>query len=256
MSLDQPGAAMSQTGWLMHRHTETECDMFQVLGERGCGTNVVRKTITKSVRLHRTEALGWKHGFPAMVAIPRSMVVVCAFRNAFDWAASLYKRPWHADDAMQSLSFSEFLRAPWDGVVDRTTDFEMIHPELQVDGHMLQFDRHPIHGTRFSNIFEMRALKARSLLGMLQRESNIVLVRFEAFRDQPEAFVNDLSTVFDLAPTERGYRPITRNMGNRFRPTVRGREKPPEVWSDEDKAWAMSQLDSELEAALGYHYAV
>ncbi|MEM8656223.1 MAG: hypothetical protein AAGF36_15935 [Pseudomonadota bacterium] len=246
--------AMADTGWYIHRNSETPCDMFQVLGERGCGTNVVRKSISKTVKLFRTEALGWKHGFPVMVGIPRSMVVVCVVREAFDWATSLYKRPWHADDAMQSLAFSDFLRAPWHGVIDRTSDFEMIHPELQVDGHMLQFDRHPITGAGFSNVFELRTAKAQGLLGLLNRDCNVVYVRFEAFREAPEAFLNDLRTTFDLQGTERGYRPITRNMGNRFRPTVRRRPDPPATWDIKDRDWALSQLDPDLEANFGYRY--
>ncbi|MEL7133668.1 MAG: hypothetical protein AAGK77_14795, partial [Pseudomonadota bacterium] len=245
MALKAMRTAMADTGWYMHRNTDTPCDMFQVLGERGCGTNVVRKSITKTVKLFRTEALGWKHGFPMMVGVPRSMVVVCVVRDAFDWATSLYKRPWHADDSMQSLSFSEFLRAPWHGVIDRTADFEMIHPELQVDGELLQFDRHPITGSGFANIFELRTTKSRALLGLLNRHCNIVFVRFEAFRDTPEAFLDDMRASFDLAGTERGYRPITRNMGNRFRPSVKDRPDPPATWQTEDRAWALSQLDAD-----------
>ncbi len=246
--------AMGTRGWYVHRVHDGPYDMFQVLGERGCGTNVVRKSISKSMRLARSEALGWKHGFPTMVAIPRSMIVVCAFRSAFDWAVSFYKRPWHASIEMQALGFSEFLRAPWDGIVDRTSDFEMIHPELNVDNHLLQFDRHPITGEVFDNIFALRAAKTRALLGLMQRDCNVVYVQLEAMNANPRAFVDEMRETFQLPPTERGYRPITRQMGNAYRASVKDREPAPASWSAEDYDWVMSQLDPEVEAALGYTY--
>lgn len=246
--------AMTETGWFIHRAHDGPFDMFQVLGERGTGTNVVRKSISKSWRIERTEALGWKHGFPTMVAIPTGMIVVIVLRGAEDWVGSLYKRPWHAVTEMQALSFSDFMRAEWQSVVDRTSDFEMIHPELSADNQPLQFDRHPITGLPFRNVFDLRNTRNAAYLGMLNRDCNLVYVQLEAMNADPRAFIDALGAAFDLTGTERGYRPITRNMGGRFRPSVRGRKRPPDIWPESDQAFARAELDLGIEAQFGYVY--
>lgn len=245
---------MAKQGWHIHRVSDVKPTCFQVLGERGSGTNLVRKSITKTFRMMRTEALGWKHGMPHMIAIPQDMLVVISVRNAFDWAASLYKRPWHGDPVMQTLSFSDFLRAEWAGIVDRTSDFEGVHPELHVDQQPLQLDRHPITGKAYENIFEMRNVKAEGMIGMMNRGCNLAFVQMEKFIDNPLGFLEAVDKHFALAGTERGYRPITRKMGNRFRPTVKNRPAPPAPWPANDRDFALSQLDPEIEAALGYSY--
>jgi hypothetical protein len=243
---------MAQSGWHFHRQGSVPPTQFQVLGERACGTNMVRKLIDKAWRIDRTEGLGWKHAFPTMVAIPERLLVICVQRHVFSWSTSLYKRPWHADASMQALSFSEFIRHPWNGVVDRTSDFEMVHPEIEADGQPLQFDRHPITGEVFGNIYALRTAKSQALLGMRNRNCDVAYVQLEAVQRDAQAFIMALGAAFDLKETERGFRPITRRMGNRFRPTVRGREPAPEVWSAEDTAFALSQIDAETEAEWGY----
>ena len=252
--MNRTATELSTQGWHFQRRFDAPPTQFQVLGERACGTNMIRKLIEKAWRIKRTEGLGWKHAVPAMVAIPERLVVVCVQREAFSWAGSLYKRPWHADTAMQQLPFADFIRAEWAGVVDRTTDFEMVHPEVMVDGQSLQFDRHPITGQPFANIFALRNLKAQALLGMQNRGCDVIYVQLEAVQRDAEGFIAALGAAFDLAPTERGFRPITRRMGNRFRPTVANREPAPEVWHRDDRAFALSQLDTATEAAWGYAY--
>ncbi len=215
---------------------------------------MVRKLIEKAWRIDRTEGLGWKHAFPQMVAIPERLVVVCVQRGLFGWAASLYKRPWHAKATMQELNFSDFIRARWDGIVDRTSDFEMVHPEINADGQPLQFDRHPVTGMPFENIFHLRTLKAQALLGMENRDCDVVYVQLEAVQRDAEGFIMALGAAFDLESTERGFRPITRRMGNRFRPAVKGRTPAPQTWPPEDQNFALSQIDPNVEAAWGYQY--
>ncbi|WP_050931250.1 hypothetical protein [Aestuariivita boseongensis] len=229
-------------------------DMYQVLGERASGTNLIRKIIQRNARIFRTEGLGWKHGFPTMVAIPRDLLVVCAFRNAEDWAISMYKRPWHAHPNMQALGFSDFLRAPWLSIVDRPADFEMIHHEMKVEGMDLQFDRHPLTGERFGNLFALRRAKMEALLGMLNRDCHIALVKLEPFLADPEAFMTDFRAFYGLDPKREDFRMPSRRMGNNFNPSVENRDPAPERLSEDDRAFMLSQLNMPLETALGYSY--
>lgn len=59
-----------ETGYHLNRPHAEPLTHFQVFGERGSATNLVRKMIEKNLHIVRTESLGWKHAVPHMVAIP------------------------------------------------------------------------------------------------------------------------------------------------------------------------------------------
>lgn len=245
-------ADMARTGWHIHKANDTQVDRFQVLGERGCGTNVIRKTVQDALHIRRTEALGWKHAVPAMIALPPSFLTICAVRAPDKWAHSLYKRPWHAAAEVQRLDFPNFLRHEWQSCVDEMGHFDNIAPRLQPLGEELQWDRHPVTGARYENIFAMRNLKHRALLSLPTRGASVVYVSLDAFNAAPEAFLADLSAAFDLSFTAQGYAPVARRMGNRWTAAVEDRAPAPEAWSPADLAWMHSQLDPQIETALGF----
>lgn len=243
-------------GWYLKRVGDAPLSQFQVLGERASATNMVRKVIDKNVDIYRTEGLGWKHGFPHMVAIPNELLTICVVRNAVSWALSMHKRPWHAHPDLQSLEFSEFLRAPWRGIVDRAGDFEEIHPELVplVDGAELQFDRHPITGKRFANLFELRNVKQAAHLGMLNRDCNVLIVKAELVQVDQVGFAAWMIETLGLPMKGLRIKPVVNRLGNRFRRTVPV-ESPTDM-SAEDHAFMMTALDLKTEAALGYDYSL
>lgn len=243
---------MAKTGWHFHIAGNGPFDRFQVLGERGCGTNVIRKTVQDALQIKRTEALGWKHGVPNMIALPPTFLTICAVRAPQKWAHSLYKRPWHAAPSVQSLGFAEFLRTPWQSYVDKLSHFDGIAPRLQPLGEELQWDRHPITGAQYENIFAMRTLKQRALLGLPTRGASVVYVSLDAFNAAPEAFLADLSASCRLDHTTQGYAPVERRMGNRWTAAVEDRAPAPETWAEDDVTWMHSQLDPEIETALGF----
>jgi len=256
MGFDQFKAAiaadMAQTGWHFHKSGNGPFNRFQVLGERGCGTNVIRKTVQDTLTIKRTEALGWKHAVPSMLAIPPTFLTICAVRNPSAWTTSLFRRPWHSTAAMQALDFHQFIRSPWHAYVDHRDHFEMIPPNLHPQGHDLQFDRHPITGARYETIFAMRNLKHRALLSLPARGASVVYVALDAFNADPERFLADLCDSFGLTMRAAGYKPVKRRMGNRWTPAVANRPAMPDTWAAEDIAWMNSQLDTSLEAALGF----
>ncbi|MEP1767589.1 MAG: hypothetical protein ABJJ53_13230 [Sulfitobacter sp.] len=245
-------ADMAQTGWHIHKSHDGPVDRFQVLGERGCGTNVIRKTVQDTLMIKRTEALGWKHAVPSMLAIPPTFLTICAVRGPRAWTASLFRRPWHGAPEMQALDFHQFIRSPWHARVDRTDHFEMIPPNLMPQNHELQFDRHPITGARYETIFAMRNLKHRALMSLPERGASVVYVSLDAFNADPEAFLFALSEAFDLDVRPDGYAPVERRMGNRWTPAVENRPPLPKTWAAEDIAWMNSQLDMATETALGF----
>jgi hypothetical protein len=243
---------IDETGLFTLRQ-DTPPRQFQVLGERGSGTNVVRKTIQRHLAIDRIESLGWKHGFPCMIAIPRDLLVICVVRHPWDWARSLYARPWHAHPAMQALGFSDFIRAEWDSVVDRPTDFGL-RTDSPLQGLPLQLDRDPLSGQPFPNLFALRTAKLRALTGMAQRGCSLAFMRFESFLDDPEAMTARIARAFDLDRRIEGFAPITRRMGTRFNPSVKDRPPPPDMPTPQDAAFIRAALDPVLEAAMGYDY--
>jgi hypothetical protein len=245
----------AKTGLYMRRISAAPPRLFQVLGERATATNMVRKVIDKNIGIERTEGLGWKHAAPHMVAIPEDMLVVCVVRNAVDWALSMHKRPWHAHPELQALPFSEFIRAEWRGIVDRAADFEEIHPELVPDvaARELQYDRHPITGKRFANLFELRNVKQAALLGMLNRDCNVLVVKAELVQLDQQRFAAWMIEQFGLPLSGLRIKPVTARLGNRFNRSADA--QTPDEMSDADVAFMREALDLGLESALGYDYA-
>lgn len=260
MTMAQPGpdpelealaSNMATKGWHVTRADDTPLEWFQVMGERGCGTNVVRKSISKTLRVTRTEALGWKHGFPHTIGLNPNTLVVCVVRDPQAWAQSLFKRPWHAHPDVQARDFNDFLREPWIGHIDQLSHFEMIHPELSIDQRELQWDRDPMTGKRFANIFALRNAKHRGLLSYLNRGVSTAYVRLEVFNENPLGLLEELEATFSLPQTERGYRPVTRRMGNNWNASVE-RDTSLDGWSDADIAFMHDQLEPQIERLFGY----
>lgn len=247
--------AMATQGWYFQRANDAPLTQFQVIGERASATNMVRKVIEKNVDLYRSEGLGWKHGPPHMVAIPDELLTIVVVRNAVSWALSMHKRPWHAHPDLQALEFSDFIRSEWRGIVDRPSDFEEIHPEFRdlVTGAELQFDRHPITGKRFANLFELRNVKQAGHLGFLNRDCNVLVVKAELVQLDQVGFAAWMIETLGLPLNGLRIKPVKNRLGNRF-----SRATPVETPSDlspEDHAFMLETLDLKAEAALGYDYS-
>ncbi|MDO6730483.1 hypothetical protein Q4577_10670 [Marinovum sp. 2_MG-2023] len=238
-------------GWSI-RHQGPAPKRFQVMGERSSGTNFIKRLIDGNSGLANSDVLGWKHGVPAMLAIPGDLVVVCVFRGAEKWALSMHAKPWHCRPPMQEMAFSDFIRAPWDTRVDRPRYFPWADgPEYR--GQDLQADRHPITGDMYRDLFELRAVKMAALLGFANRHPNVVFVRLEAVQAAPEAFLAGLAAGLGFAGLSRPYQPVTKRLGAKFKPAVAHRPLTPEKMPEGDRDWMMSRLDQPLETAMGYH---
>lgn len=226
--------------------------IVQVLGERSSGTNVVQTAIKRNLGLAPSDLLGWKHGFPHMLAVPARMLVVAVVRDAFDWSLSMHAKPWHAAPRLQRMDYAQFIRAPWESRVDRRDYFGLDKGDPRI-GAALQLDRHPLTGAAFGNIFEMRNAKVAALLGMANRGCNFAMLRLEAFREHPEDVLAALAARFELAPPA-DYRPVNRRLGARFATKVADRPATPNGIGADDRAFILSALDSGQESRLGYAY--
>lgn len=226
---------------------------YQVFGERSSGTNFVKRLMGRNSPIRPMEELGWKHGFPHMTAIPAHVAVICALRDARAWALSMHAKPWHCPPAMQAMEFSDFIRAPWATIADRKRYFPQV-AELGGEGQPLQLDRHPITGRPFDNLFALRRAKLAGHLSFANRDCTLILCRMEDVIARPTAFLADVHHSLG-APLEGEFRPVHKRLGSKFLPSVETRPATPKTLSDDDMAFLRSQLDLDLETALGYDYS-
>lgn len=242
----ETGVAAQHTGPVPPRR-------FQVLGERSSGTNLLRRLMMRNSPLEASEALGWKHGFPHMLAVPADLAVLGIVRNAADWALSMHAKPWHTPPHMQRMDFSEFIRAPWETVIDRARYFG--GPEARpLVGRALQHDRDPMTGEAFADLFALRRAKIQALTGMFRRDCTMVLIRMEDMQADPEAVIGRVCTALSLPAPATPFKPFARRLGSKFKPSVEDRPETPATLGEDDRAFLRSRIDRETEAALGYTY--
>lgn len=225
---------------------------YQVLGERSSGTNLAHVLCKRNLNISEMDVLGWKHGFPSMLAVPKDALIIVSIRNVFDWVLSMHAKPWHASDDLLKLPFDAFLRAPWDSIVDRPDYFGMKADDLRL-GTPLLADRHPVTGEMFGNLLAMRSAKLRSLLGLLNCNCNVAFVRMEDVAGDPEGFVSAIGSIWDIEHSE-AFRGVTRRLGSRFKSRVADRPETPSEISAKDREFILDSIDPALEAKFAYHY--
>ncbi|MFZ5963858.1 hypothetical protein ACOXXX_12970 [Thalassococcus sp. BH17M4-6] len=242
----------AQRGWQV-THRGAAPQRFQVFGERSSGTNFVKRLLGRNTPLQPIEDLGWKHGFAQMTAVPEDVALICVVRDARAWALSMHAKPWHCPPDMQALAFSDFLRAEWATVADRARYFPQV-AALGGLGQPLQHDRHPLTGAPFANLFALRQAKLLGLLSFLRRGASVVLCRLEAVQQAPERFLSDVCLGVGVESPAADYRPVMKRLGSKFKPAIPSRPATPDSLNADDLAWLRAQVDTAMEAALGYSY--
>ena len=200
-----------------------------------------------------TEALGWKHGPPMAMAIPPDLAVICVVRRAEEWALSMHAKPWHTVPEMQLMTFSQFIRAPWDTIIDRPRYFEGAERQ-NIVGQPLQADRNPESGARYENIFALRRAKLAGLTTYLTRHATWVLLRMENVQANPEAMTDRVIAGLGLPQRTAPFRGVAKRLGSRFKPAVAERPSTPAGMSARDREFMLAELDLRQESALGYTY--
>ncbi|MDP5307431.1 hypothetical protein [Paracoccus spongiarum] len=223
---------------------------YFVMGERASGTNYLQWVIRENMQVRPIALEYWKHGFPTFDMIPEHLLIVVSYRNALSWLLSLYTSPWHASPQMQALGFSEFIRCPWETVIDNRF-MRRRYQGTPMIGRPLQADRHPITGRAFENVLRMRTAKMQALEGLRNRRCNVVYTRQEDVLKDTGACLDALCRSFGLSRRQAELSLPTKRLGGW--PEGMKREAPKRI-SDDDLAFIRSQLDLGFEARLGYHY--
>lgn len=246
-------STFADDGLYISRTGHAPITRYQVLGERSSGTNFVKRLLGRNSKLAPSEALGWKHGFVHMTAVPQDMAVICVVRSADTWAASMFSKPWHTTPEMQVLTFSDFIRAEWTTIIDRPRYFGELVQSNSI-GMPLQHDRDPMSGKCFDNLFALRRSKLTSLCSLLNRDCTCIFIRMETAQSEPEATRDAILRGLDLPPHDAPFRPVFKRLGSKFKPAVSERPPLPTSWNLDDLEFLKSQIDPAQEEALGYTY--
>lgn len=227
---------------------------FQVLGERSCGTNFMDVLLARNTGLERTRDYGWKHSFPQFSSVLRDDLLVICFRDPETWLRSMYVKPWHVPDARVNVTFSEFLRAPWETVMDMPGAMNAVGRRQSL-GLPAQGDRHPITGLPPANPVRLRNLKNAAFLGVLERRCNVALIRHEDLTLQPQDTVGQICDLFGIAMNQGEFFVPARRLGEMTQRSIQGdRRDATATYSDSDRAFVRAELDHETEQRLGYSF--
>ncbi|WP_375688520.1 hypothetical protein [Pseudooceanicola sp. LIPI14-2-Ac024] len=222
---------------------------FQVIGERSSGTNFVSALIGQNIPVPESQIYGWKHGFPQFLVAPADVTFVVVTRDALSWMKSMYRKPWHTSEAMQRLSFQDFLRAEWDTRVDRHFMNEIDRlPEFD---QPLQWDRHPVEGRTFHNMAELRSVKLAAHLGLRARTDKMLYLRHQDVVADPEAALDQVSAMIGVPRCDQFVLPEDHYgwQWNKRREWLKGQQVD---YSEADIDFVNGQLDWAVEAAAGY----
>ena len=230
------------------RHASTILN-FQVLGERCSGTNIVRWLMANNLGIRHRQFCGWKHGFPSAMGIASHSLVVCVFRDGVSWLESLHRKPFHTRQTLRGLEFAQFIRQPWDSIIDRPSHMGFKSRD-GIAGMALQKDRHPLTGEMFANACALRNAKNSGFLSYERRDVNYCFVRMEDFLADKAGALGAIAGAFDLPFDGQ----VTDSEGDMGSGSFTGQKRADFVPEPEDLAFIRAQLDPQIEARLGYRY--
>ena len=219
---------------------------LQLFGERCSGTNYVEQLLRRNaIGLVPTDRHGWKHGFVhRLEGRLDDTLFILVFRDPFDWARSLWQKPWHAAPPLRGVAFSQFVRTQWQCEWGRDMDLTCDDPQI---GSEMLHERDPATGNRFANCMLLRTAKAKHWLSLQAEGRRVVAVRYEDAESDPRAFVR--SALRRQGILRWPWFREVRTFKGGSQPFVK-REQP--AMARADIEWVASQLDAELERALGY----
>ena len=229
------------------RRGDVPITRIQIYGQRCSGTNLVTRAIEANLPgVEITEAFGFKHWFvPPQTLFVKDTLVLVVARDAFDWARSLHRQPWHAHPDLKAKPFDAFIRSDWHSYWD--DHFGHIEPGHPMHGDEMLHERDPETGQRFVNCIAKRTAKLRHWSALTDRAHNVGLLGYDAFACDPAAFVTALAAAAGLARHDV-YVPITSYKGQGYEPYV------PTAYPDlapADIEHIAAWLDPEVEAAFG-----
>lgn len=220
---------------------------IQIYGERYSGTNFLQHLLEKNLLdISVNYKFGWKHFFiNGDVENASDFLFIIIIRDPFDWLRSLYKHPYHAAPEIKNASFSQFIRHEWWCVWDEDAGKK---PEDPIYGSEMMFERDPSTLNRFPNVIKLRTAKIKNWESLRERTKNHLFIRYEDLRENPEKYINKISSQFSLAQ-RNDFENITGYRGSK----QKYKPKEYDLLSSEDCEFIINELDAEQEMRIGYN---
>lgn len=176
--------------------TMTPPKRFQVYGERCCGTNFIIKLLERNFTdVEFTEDYGFKHWFTEKdLKIPDDVLVIHITRNFTDSLQSLHRQPWHVDEMLKGLDFSDFIRAEWKCVWN--DEFWGVSPAHELWGKEMLHERDPDSGLNYANVVAMKTAKDLHWGSLRGRVRNFATLNYDTVAEDPKGMVEKLGRDF------------------------------------------------------------
>lgn len=247
---------------------------FCMYSERNSGSNWVSSLIEANFQLkYEPSECPHKHDLGMSVPnefsfLPPNILVVAVFRNAFDWAASMHRHPWHATNHCNTSSFAEFLVREWSpGKLAGRPNW--LHaapfcPKYDTNQRRMPMIYENIGGLYASNILELRTWKAARALEICQTRKQSVCVRHDDLIENTKEWLQDFQRQFNFEtkpdfPIEvvsyKGVRGREKFIPHSEYTAMRFGESHSAYYNDDTMNIMRKHLDSALEENLGYFYA-
>jgi hypothetical protein len=174
---------------------------FTIFGERCSGTNWLEYLLVNNFELETTWDASFKHWFgykdhEKNILDHRDIIYFGIVRNPIDYLVSFYKRK-HNQPTERLCDIKTFLLSEFYSIhtnKDSTNYYEEILEDRKYDG------------SRYKNIFEMRAEKCKFLLEkMPSLVPNYMFIKYEDLKKEPENILNIILKKFDLVKKNKQF---------------------------------------------------
>lgn len=171
---------------------------YQVYGERCCGTHFITKLLERNItNATFTEEFGFKHWFPnPFLELPNDTLVIHVRRNLPDSLRSLHRQPWHVDDGLKDLPFTDFLRKKWRCVWNE--DVWQLTKKDPRWGQEMMHERNPLTGFPYQNVIALRTAKDLHWTHLGSRAQHFISLDYESVLADPLASLQNLSAQYNL----------------------------------------------------------
>ena len=166
---------------------------------------------------------------------------IVIFRNPYDWLRSFYQKPWHAAKSLLNLSFSQFIRTPW----ELDSEDRVVISERK-SNPLLDYD--PLNKNPFESVLQLRTAKIRNMLMIKTQVKNIYYVNYETLRDHPKQVLQEIAHVFDLPLSS--FTDVKLYKGSKSEGNYTPKKYPP--ISPQDLEYINAHLDQGIEEKIHY----
>lgn len=227
-----------------------------VIAERCSGSHFINSLILENFQVCDAP-LGHKH-FPPWYDLPghfyqgnsqyytfegtEDFLFIIVFCNPYDWLRSFHLSPWHAHPSLCDVSFSKFIRLPW-----QLNPSNPIVKEQRTLNSLV--DLNPANSLPFENVLHLRTAKIKNMLQIIHYAPHVYYINHETAYNYPQEVLKEIQNLFPIT-AKPIYKPINTYKGYGF---DEYQPKQYDPISRRNLDYINAHLDWEIEEKIGYH---